>query len=159
MSENMTSDVPVYVLCWNKQPDKNDDVILREKDKFPEFQFGTHWMMWSYNENTVDMYRTKFLYLDDPGSEMDALEFDDEGHPYFNYYKDSVYIWKIKETSLNQIFELSDYDVEDMELLYFNGMVQPFDVLKKMILISSAKDGWLRICEIAEELKIGRAHV
>ena len=128
MSENMISEAPVYVICWNKQPDKNDDVILREKDKFPEFQFGTHWMMWSYSKIVADMYRTKFLCIDDP---------------------DSVYIWEIKETSLKQIFELSDYDIEDMELIYFKDIVQPFEDWKKTELINS-----FRVFNNIQELKM-----
>ena len=97
----------------------------------PIFQFHSYWLLWTPNR-------------------LIAERFIKENEGQMGY--ETIYIWTVKDTNLDKMFEDSPYQKEGMRLRLYNGMVQPFALWKTLIKIPDPIRMHNRLIEISEEL-------
>lgn len=122
-----------YVLSNDPAPTKDMEPKYKIEPMDPRFRIRDYWMLWSYSNEMVERFRK-----------------DHEGAGWF----DRVYIWVIKESTLDKLFERSSFAKDEMELRLYNDVILPMGRWKMLSYLPNTKDTHFRIVEIVEELKM-----
>ena len=130
---NETMERIAYVLSNDPAPTKDMEPEYKIEPMDPKFRIRDYWMLWSYSNEMVERFRK-----------------DHEGTVWF----DRVYIWAIKESTLDKLFELSSFAKDEMELRLYDSVILPMGRWMMLSYLPNTKDTPFRIVEIVEELKM-----
>lgn len=125
-----------YVLSNDPAPTKDMEPKYKIEPMDPRFKIKDYWMLWSYSNEMIERFRK-----------------DHAVNPFASWFE-RVYIWSIKESTLDRLFELSTFSKDEMELRMYDTVILPMGQWQRLSYLPNAENTHSRIVEIVEELKM-----